>query len=1210
MTQPQVDDAPTVGTQGPSGSESSASPTLPTPTPGPYPTEPKQLAEYRANPGDEKTFVKLRRAFRDAEDWRALASLLVVHAAHMQTHGDPRGKASELCIQAYELWLERVKDRTAAGHALARAVILRPDNDRAQARLRKLYEADGDRAALVNLMRWQLGRAVEPADVAQRNVELAVLLDHDMLATGEAVRHYERALDADPSRVDAAARLGELYLSAGAFDRASEVMNAELEQLSAGKDPHRVAELHRRLAEIESNHRGNVPGAARHLQAALKVVPDDIAALRAFGLLYLSSGKAADGGAAKAADIFYKAAELARRRGDNERALRLLRRALVLAPDHQQASAALENTLIDSEDWLALDDLYREWLLYFSGPDAVPLQLRRADLLDGRLHRREEARVLYEEASRYQDPDGESWKRLETIYADAGDHHALASLLESQIERQPDTVPTETLLRTALLYRDELGADERAAVFFYKVLEREPFNPEAFEGYKEHWRRKHNWAHLRDLILYQIEQASAYEEGGPFDDPAFAEEFAELAEICERRLGDVDGALEAWTQLQQVYPGDPRPPKNIARIEKRARMWDNMVRVQEAELERTVDPRKRLDILKRLTQVYRDRQVNPTRAIELYNEILELSPGDVQATRALTSLYDRAGDYQQVIALLRDQYERSRSHTEQVALLRRMAELWHHELEMPDEAVWACEQILDHNASDREALARLQQILEEEHRWVDLLSALDRELRHAANKEARSKLLRRMARIAERELGDDLRAAKFWGELLELEPTNLEVVDRVIGVFEDSGRFEELGQLLSDAASSPQTPVIRQVDYLLRLAQLAESSIDDPELAKTSFEKVLRARPDHRGALEALVRIYRAEQMWQSLVAVLGKLQELAETDDDAFRIAWERSELLGEQLGDPDGAIGVLEQIASDTAMGNQEVGRTLLDFYERANRPRDVVRQAELLLLSTEDPQARRRLYDTISTTWLDSLSDKQAAMSAFDRCAREFPSEPRVLDALSGLQIDVGDHAGALATLTRRLDITPDVEPQTETRKPAVRSHPSPRLPRSGPGARPRPRAIARAGPGDRAQLRAVGPAARPARRTLRADVAAGRRARTDRGLLRGLRARRRPPRRPRPRHGLGAARVLRHGRRGARRHRRLRAPAGAGQGTRPVAAAAVDHRRGDRQADRARRGRQRTLRPRVPSGRGRRHRLGATRRPAVHGRGPQCPAVTAG
>lgn len=1020
MTDPNLAAAPRVDTTPPSASGLSVS--LPTPLPGAYPAEPADLAAYRRTPGDEKTFVKLRRQFRDSEDWRALASLLVVHAAHMQKEGDPRGKASELCIQAYELWLERVRDRPAAAHALARAVMLKPDNARAYDRLRKLYEGLGARKELITLLRFRLQSTSDARESAELHLELAEELEQQFLALGESVGHFERALTIDPTFVSASERLAELYLAAGAFGRASGVMNAELSRRDPTTEAPRIAELHRRLAQIESEHLGNVAAAARHLQAALKVVPDDITALRAFGVLYLSSGKASDGGAAKAADIFYKAAELARRRDDNQRALKLLRRALTLAPDHQQASAALENTLIDAQDWLALDDLYREWLLYFSGADAVPLLLRRADLLDTRLHRREAARQLYEEASRYQDPDQESWRYLERIYEEAGDYHALASLLEAQIDRMPDSISTDTLLRTAGIYRDELGMDERAAVFYYRVLEREPFNTTAFEGYKEHWRRKHNWAHLRDLILYQIEQATSFEEGeaSPLDDPAFADEFAELADICERRLGDVDGALDAWHRLGAVYVRDSRPAKNIARIEKRARMWDNMVRVQEAELERTVDPRKRLDILKRLTQVYRDRQVNPTRAIELYNEILSLSPNDVQATRALTALYDRAGDYPRVVEMLRDQYERSRSNTERTALLRRMAELWHHELSSPDEALWACEEILAGASSDREAMYRLQQILEEQGQYDELLAALQRELDKASGKDSRIKILRRMARVAERDLGDEDRAATIWSELLDILPNSLEVIDRMIAMYEAAARYEELGTLVRKAAASPQTPVMRQVDYLLRLAQLAESSLDDAELARSAFDQVLRSRPDHRGALEALVRLYRDEEAWQPLVAVLGKLQGLAETDDDAFRIAWERSEILADQLNDAESAIGVLEQASTDIALGNPEVARTLLELYEKSQQWRKVVRQAELLLLAAEAPDDRRRLYETIANTWIRQLDDKPAALAAYARFITEFADDLDGLQTMAGLQQEVGDFAGAVTSLHRRFEL----------------------------------------------------------------------------------------------------------------------------------------------------------------------------------------------
>ena len=1004
---------------------------LPCPLPGRHSREPAELTEFRASPADDRAFNRLRRQYRDAEDWRSLATLLLLHASALDGESlEQRGKAAELCVQAYELWLERVKDREEAAHALARALQLRPDNVRAQDRLRKLYELLGAHTELVDLLRWRLTTQEGP-DAAALHYELAELLEQHFLAIGEAVTHYEKVLALDPSHAKANERLIRLYLVGGAWSHAATRLGRELDRLDEASDRHRLAELHRRLASIEAEQFDNVPAAARHLQAALKLVPDDIDALRAFGVLYLASGKATDDGVAKAADIFYKAAELARRRGDKPRALRLLRRSLSLTPDHQQASTALENTLIDAEDWLALDELYREWLFHFSGPDAVPLQLRRADLLDRRLYRREEARQLFEESSRYQRPDDESWRRLEQIYAESGDWWALVALLDAQIERMPDEVSSDALLRAAAAARDELGDEERAAVYFYKVLEREPFNAVAFEGYKEHWRRKHNWSHLRDLILYQIEQAGAQPEGeSPYDNRAFAEEFVELADICERRLGDIDGALDAWGRLQLAYPDDPRPAKHIGRIEKRARMWDNMVRVQEAELERAVDPAKRLDILKRLTQVYRDRQVNPERAIELYGEILQLSPSDIQASRALTALYDRAGDYARVIEMLREQHDRSRSGTERVAILRRMAEIWHHELGDLPSADWACRQVLEIARDDREALYRLQQLLEEQGRYAELLDALARERDAAGSPDAKVKIVRRMARICELDLRDEDRAASLWTDLLELRPGNLEIIDKLVAAYERAGRNEELGTLLTKAAGSAKTPLVRQIDYLLRLGQLAESALDDPMLARSSFERVLRSRPDHRGALEALVRIYRREDAWQPLVAVLGKLQELAETEDDAFRIAWERAEILSEQLDDAQQAADLLESLGEDLALGRREVASSLLELYERAGSHRKLVRQAELMLLAAESADERRRLYGTISQTWLHHLGDKQAAVAAYGRFLTEFSTDLEGLATMARLQHEVGDNEAALATLQRRLGLANETAVRTET------------------------------------------------------------------------------------------------------------------------------------------------------------------------------------
>ena len=206
--------------------------------------------------------------------------------------------------------------------------------------------------------------------------------------------------------------------------------------------------------------------------------------------------------------------------------------------------------------------------------------------------------------------------------------------------------------------------------------------------------------------------------------------------------------------------------------------------------------------------------------------------------------------------------------------------------------------------------------------------------------------------------------------------------------------------------------------------------MDDPELAKSSFESVLRSRPDHRGALEALVRLYRREDAVQPLCAILGKLQELAETQEDAFRIGWERAEILSEELDSPQEAADILEKLSDGLAGGSREVATTLLDLYERSEQWRSLIKQAEVVLLATESTDERRRLYELISNTWRDRLEDKRAALSAYARYVTEFNQDLAALWNLAELQLEVDEVEAAIVSLERRLTLADDLGLRTST------------------------------------------------------------------------------------------------------------------------------------------------------------------------------------
>ncbi|HFE45221.1 MAG TPA: tetratricopeptide repeat protein, partial [Nannocystis exedens] len=364
---------------------------LPCPLPAVDPGEPAELTAFRQGPIHDSTFVKLRRRFREHDDWRSLATLLVLYADHLGTSDQNQsrnaGKVAELSHQAHELWLDRVKDPAEAAHALARAVLAAPEHKRSVRHLYELYTELGWHTERILLLRWRIRRLekTKPAAIPALLVELAQILDEHFMAIKEAIAIYERALHSDPKNRAASEGLIRLYLHASSWDRAAELMNAELTRLDPGNQRERIAELHLRLARIEHEVHDNIAGAAVHLQSALKAMPDNVRALRAFGVMYLGSGKASDEGMAKAADIFFRAAKLAHAQNDEREALKLLRRTLSLRPDHYDAGMMLAEIFSDHERWTDLDALYAQWIDYVAPEDAYSLWLQRGELLEEHL---------------------------------------------------------------------------------------------------------------------------------------------------------------------------------------------------------------------------------------------------------------------------------------------------------------------------------------------------------------------------------------------------------------------------------------------------------------------------------------------------------------------------------------------------------------------------------------------------------------------------------------------------------------------------------------------------------------------------------------------------------------------------------------------------------------------------------------------------------
>ncbi|MGB1275489.1 MAG: tetratricopeptide repeat protein, partial [Nannocystaceae bacterium] len=396
----------------------SVAPDLPTPLPPVDAHELEALTQFRKGPPDDSAFRRLRRQLRESENWRGLATLLVVYAAGVSKRA-PADRVAEMYLQATELWVDRVGDKAQAAHTLARVFKVNPGNRETYLRLKTLYGEAGLSSPHATLLRWAIEQQKDqPETVVGLLVELGQVGEHGFMNVPGALTLYRKALALDPRSRTASANLIRLHIQAGAWLQACDLLNAEIARLDPASDAERVCDLLLQLARIEHEQMDNVAAAARYLQRALKTKSDSVAALRAFGILYQGSDKASEDGLAKAADIFLKAASLAHQQGDAREALKLVRRSLSLRPDHREAGQLLADLLIAQKRWLDLDDLYRSWLEYVSDDAAYELWFQRGDLLETKLSRREEARMCFETASQYESLDGPAWQRLERLYSE------------------------------------------------------------------------------------------------------------------------------------------------------------------------------------------------------------------------------------------------------------------------------------------------------------------------------------------------------------------------------------------------------------------------------------------------------------------------------------------------------------------------------------------------------------------------------------------------------------------------------------------------------------------------------------------------------------------------------------------------------------------------------------------------------------------------
>jgi len=733
-------------------------------------------------------------------------------------------------------------------------------------------------------------------------------------------------------------------------------------ELRGQPDARRAARLHFEMARTCETALDDARRALQHHQAALEHAPDYVPAIRAARRLLIGARMFAEALASfdaearvtrhprdKATLLFLKGRLLEDVLGNREAAEDAYQTARALDRSHAAILGATEQRSFAKQSWSEVDRNLAELANAAASNDAhrAALIIRRAQLLESRQHRPEQAAELYETALQLDGGASIAVQALKRLYYGQRRWRDLIRTLEADARLATDpALKASALYRAARINAEHLGNRDEAIRLLEQARSLGPSDPLILAELARHYEA----AQRLQALVETLEALSA-----GTDDPAERLSYTQrIARLYEEELGDVDQAIAWHERAVQLDPTSLSSLQALSLLYRVRGAWPKLIDMCLQEARHTTDAQRRADSHARAAEIYEAKLHAVDDAIEHYQRALNAMPehaaafkalarllSDVHKPKELIQLYENALDratgtravsylfkiaqlYEDVLeehALAAQTYKRvlqqdasnlaavhawqrsaARAHRPRellealdyeieltverdrlVALLHRAGEVLDEQLEDRDEAITRYRRALDKDPRHVPTLSSLGRLYYAAGRWNDLLDVYGQELRLTAAKARRVALLQKMAEISRDRLGDDDEAIRYHREAIKVDPGHAPSLQELARQLRERGAWEELVDVLELQLRSSGPARVRARAAFL-LGQVYEEHLRDRAKALTAYETAVSAHAGYRPAVDALARVRAEEQDWTHLLSDLER--ELKLVEDPAQRIA------------------------------------------------------------------------------------------------------------------------------------------------------------------------------------------------------------------------------------------------------------------------------------------------------------------------------------
>jgi hypothetical protein len=476
--------------------------------------------------------------------------------------------------------------------------------------------------------------------------------------------------------------------------------------------------------------------------------------------------------------------------------------------------------------------------------------------------------------------------------------------------------------------------------------------------------------------------------------PLLAEVLTRSAAFFEEIGADVD---KATMLLQRALTASPTSAEAFARMEGLLTSRQDtraLIDFYAGAAGHRPTVEEQLALLRRAAELAEFVPDKPEQAIQLYQQIVRLDPGDRVATEALEAHYLRSGRVKEAAKWLEQVLASrpSKRDADELALRERLLRLYCEELDERDRALPhaevllaqdpthaaaldAARSLLTHRALGPRAATAVASALDRSGDFADAASVLESQLTSVRGAK-RLELVKRLAALKQDQLADLEGALPLLEEAIGGDISDEEVRRRYREVSAALGRGTDAVKLLASAAANVKDPATR----LGIEAELGQFALErgDSTGARAAFEKVLAAGAGESSMLIAargLASVYDEGEATK----LAGALEFVArlEKDDTARWAAAERlAQLYQSTLNDPQRAVSAWKGLIGSPLSGRALDALEML--YHSTGDDEQLASILELRSVGSGDEQEARSLATRAAQLRAGRAVDTQGALA----------------------------------------------------------------------------------------------------------------------------------------------------------------------------------------------------------------------------------------